>query len=531
MKISKVRPDTYVLRLLWTVGVVFVCAAYLSPGGGLQYEYEVPAETGDGWQTASLAEKGMDTDPFVRLMNRLHATDGHFIHSILVVKDGALVFEEYFDGADLNLFDENMMVSCTLCMEEKHFTRDELHYTASVTKSVTSQVFGIAVDRGYISSTDTTMFSFFPDYAHLRTPEKEQVTVHQMLSMTTGLPFDERSYPINDSRNDAFQLFVTDDPVAFMLSRDVVHAPGTTYQYNSGTTVLLGEIIRRATGQSLPSFAEEHLFVPLGITSYRWADCFAAPNVSFASGGLYLRPRDMAKIGQLMLEDGVWNGRRVLPSDWVRRSVTKAATVTDGSGADGYGYQWKLRRYNGLDAFYASGWGEQFVVVIPEENLVYVQTSGRYGGERIPLWHDAIIEGYVLRAIRDRAAAQDAPIRAVVDAWPGLLDAGDVDGIMAMFVEDAVFAHPRLPGIVGRDSLRAFVEQVFRQQSAVGSTIQVERIEMSGNWAHVVARFDTMWSPRNGASPFRESARYLWVLKRDSSGAWKVKSFSFYPIV
>ncbi|UCC81951.1 MAG: serine hydrolase [Gemmatimonadota bacterium] len=472
----------------------------------------------------------MDTDPFVRLMNRLHATENHLIHSVLVVKDGTLVFEEYFDGADLNLFDEDMMTGCTLCFEEKHFTRDELHFTASVTKSITSQVFGIAVDRGYISGSDAKMVSFFPDYAHLRTPEKDQITVHQMLSMTTGLPFDERTYPISDSRNDAFQLFLSKDPLAFMLGRDVAQAPGRSYQYNSGTTVLLGEIIRRATEQSLPSFAEEHLFAPLGITTYQWADCFGAPNVSFASGGLYLRPRDMAKVGQLMLQGGVWNGHRLLSSDWVQRSVTMATAVTDGSGIDGYGYQWKLRRYSGLDAFYASGWGEQFLVVIPEENLVYVQTSGRYNGERIPVWHDAIIEGYVLPAIRDRVAAQDASVRAVVDAWPGLLDGGDVDGIMDILAADPVLIHPRLPGFVGRDSIRAFVEQVFRQQAAVGSSIQVETIQTAGNWAHVVARFETTWNPRNGASPFRESARYLWVLRRDASGVWKVKSFSFYPI-
>ncbi len=531
MKIRGLRTDSRIVSLCWAIGVVCLCAAYWVPGERNQYEYRVPVETGDGWRTASLVDMGMDTDPFVRLMNRLDATENHLIHSILVVIGGTLVFEEYFDGTDLNLFDEDMMVGCTLCFEEKHFTRDELHFTASVTKSVTAQVFGVAIDRGYISGTDATMVSFFPEYPHLVTPQKDQITVHHILSMTSGLPFDERTFPISDSRNDAFQLFVTDDPLAFMLGRDVAHPPGSTYQYNSGTTVLLGEIIRRAAGQSLPSFAEEHLFAPLGITSYQWADCLEAPDVSFASGGLYLRPRDMAKIGQLMLQDGVWNGHRVLSSDWVQRSVTKATDVTDGSGIDGYGYQWKLRRYRGLDAYYASGWGEQFVVVIPEEKLVYVQTSGRYGGERIPVLHDAVIEGYVIPAIRDRAAVQDASVQAVVDVWPGLLDAGDVDGIMDMLADDPVLVHPRLPGIAGRDSIRAFVEQVFRQQYAVGSSIQVERIQTSGNWAHAVARFETTWNPRSGASPFRESARYVWVLRRDARGEWKVKSFSFYPIM
>ncbi len=365
-------------------------------------QYVIPAQTDDGWQTASPSDKGMDTEPFVRLKRRLHDTEDHLIHSILVARDGALVFEVYFDGSDVNLFDENMLTSCTLCLEEKHFTRDELHYTASVTKSVTSLLVGIAVDRGYISGTDAPMVSFFPDYDYLRTPAKDSITIHHMLSMTTGLPFDETTYPIADPRNDAFQLFISEDPVAFVLRKDVVDPPGSTYRYSSGTTVLLGEIIRRSTGQSVSAFAEEHLFRPLGITSYRWAGCLRAPETTSASGGLYLRPRDMAKIGQLMLQDGVWNGRRVLSSDWVRRSVKMAVPLFDRGGPYGYGYQWKLGRSGGFASFYAAGWGGQYIVVLPELNIVFVQTGGWYAGERSPISYDTIIEQYVLPAIRHR---------------------------------------------------------------------------------------------------------------------------------
>ncbi len=528
MNSRNARVDSRILALSCALGIVFGYAAFLYPKDACQYEYAVPVETDDGWRTASAADKGMDVEPLVRLLNRLHDTEGHLLHSILIVKDSALVFEAYCDGSDLNLFDENMMRGCVLCMEEKRFTRDELHNTSSVTKSVTSMVFGIAMDRGYISGTDTKMVSFFPDYGRFRTPEKDQITVHHLLSMTSGLPFDERTHPIADSRNDAHRLFLSDDPVAFMLGRDVIHAPGTTYQYSSGSTILLGEILRRTTGQSVPSFAEQHLFRPLGITLYRWAGSRGAPDVSFTPGGLYLRPRDMAKIGQLMLQGGMWNGRRVLSSDWVRRSVTQAIAVEDGGDAHGYGYQWKLGRFGGFDAFYASGWGEQFIVVLPELNLVFVQTSGRYGGEPIPIWYDTILEEHVIPAIG--AVAQDDPVRAVVQQWPALLDGGDIEGLLDLFTDDAVFAHPRLPGVVGKDSLRAFVERVFRQQSAAGTSIRVEQIHTSGNWAHVVAEFETTWIPRGGGPPDGERARYLWVLRRSADGAWRVKSFAFYPI-
>jgi hypothetical protein len=383
---------------------VWLCShsAVHHPVHAQQPAYVVPVETDDGWPTASLSDKGLETEPLVRLLSRLSEADDHLIHSILVAKDGALVFEAYFDGSDMNFFDENLLISCVLCLEEKHFTRDDLHFTASVTKSVTSMVLGVAVDREHISGTDLPMVSFFPDYAQFRTPAKDSITIHHMLSMTAGLPYDEGTYPIADPRNDAHRMFVTEDPLAFVLGEDVVRPPGTTYIYNSGTTVLLGEIIRRSTGQSFADFAEEHLFGPLGITSYKWATMHGAPDVAFASGGLYLRPRDMAKIGQLMLQDGVWDGRRILSSDWVQRSVTLAIALFDRGRAYGYGYQWRLARFGGFTGFYAAGWGGQYIVVLPELNIVFVQTGGRYAGERIPISYDTIIERYVLPAVQNR---------------------------------------------------------------------------------------------------------------------------------
>ncbi len=367
-----------------------------TPTQAQESSYVVPVETDDGWSTAAPADVGLDTDLLTRLMRRLQGTENH-IHSILIVKDGYLVFEAYFDGSDPNLLDENLRIGGPLRFEPQRFGREVLHFTASVTKSVTSLLVGIAIDQGYIDGTDTPMFSFFPDYAHLRTPAKDSITVHHMLSMTTGLPFDQ-SYPATDPRNESHQLFLAEDPLGFALDRDVTYPPGTTYEYNSGTTDLLGEIVRRSTGQSVSAFAEEHLFGRLGITTYRWAATAMAPDVTFASGGLYLRPRDMAKIGQLMLQDGVWNGCQVVSSEWVRRSVAMATIGP--SGRDyGYGYQWRLARYGGIPAFRAVGWGGQYIVVLPELNIVFVETAGRYSSERVRIAHDRIIEQYVLPAM------------------------------------------------------------------------------------------------------------------------------------
>ncbi len=408
--------------LAWLAcGVSCLCAAGEVSAQG--YRYAVPIQTDDGWRTASLAQRAVDEAPLVSLMTRLRARENHMIHGLLLVKDGHLVFEEYFEGEDVDLFDEDFIRTRTPSLVRKRFTRDDLHYCASVTKSVISQLFGIAVDRGDVPGVDAKMLSFFPDYARFSTPEKACISVHHMLSMTTGLPFDEQSYPITDSRNDAFALYFTDDPMAFMLGRKLDHAPGTFFQYNSGTTVLLGEIIRRATGQSVTSFAEERLFAPLQIASSAWAEMPNAPGVTQAAGGLYLRPRDMAKIGQLMLQEGVWNGRRVLSADWVRRSVAEAIPVSSLGEVRGYGYQWRLGLFGGVVAYWASGWGGQYVVVLPEENAVFVQTGGRYGRERVPIGYGEIIEQYLLPAIeRGRSVSESVDLSG---AWTGYVIMGN----------------------------------------------------------------------------------------------------------
>jgi len=341
----------------------------------------------------------MDEGLLVGLMNRLHRIDGHLIHSLLVVKDGCLVFEEYFDGLDVDLSDPDLFRGDTLNRVPKGFGRDVLHHSASVTKSVTAQLLGIALEEGYVAGIDAPLFSLFPEHAGLRSPGKEGITLRHMLAMTSGLSFDEESHPIADPRNDAHRLFLSDDPVAFVLEREVTGKPGATYRYNSGTTFLLGEIIRRATGMSLAEFARERLFGPLGISTYEWAPMQGAPDLPYGAGGLYLRPRDLAKIGQLMLQDGAWNDRQVLSQEWVRRSVTRQAQVARGGHFQGYGYHWRLGRFGGRNAYWAAGWGGQYVVVFPELELVFVQTAGAYGGESVPLAYDEILEAYVLPAV------------------------------------------------------------------------------------------------------------------------------------
>jgi CubicO group peptidase (beta-lactamase class C family) len=186
----------------------------------------------------------------------------------------------------------------------------------------------------------------------------------------------------------------------------MVTQPGAEFHYNSGDTNLLGEIVRRVSGSNtLLDFAEEHLFDPLGIDDYQWTRFGSAPQVTFASGGASLRPRDMAKLGALYLDGGLWNGSRILSQEWIDESVEMSIPLVGNHRTlYGYGYNWWLGRspFRGgeVDYFRAAGWGGQDVFVYPELELVVVFTAGGYD-QTAPLNVNDIIEDYIFAAILD----------------------------------------------------------------------------------------------------------------------------------
>ena len=225
------------------------------------YIYTVPEQTNDGWETASLTDVGMDRTIIANLMNDLQNRN-HFVHSIVVVRNGKLVFEEYFSGKDVEL-DEQVAGSGALKYTNRNFDRNTLHFQGSANKSFWSALIGVGIDKGFIQGTNEKMFTFFPEYNNLSSNDKDKITIEHMLTMTTGLPWDDGSYPIYDPRNDEYQMLFNEDPVRFVLEKPVVTSPGTNFHYNSGTTFLLSEIVKRSSGISLEEFVEQFLFAPL----------------------------------------------------------------------------------------------------------------------------------------------------------------------------------------------------------------------------------------------------------------------------
>ncbi len=259
-----------------------------------RYVYAVPEQLDDGWETTSLAAVGIDEAPIVRLIEGILARDVPNGHSVLLVKDGKLVLEEYFYGYD----------------------RARLHELHSVSKSVTAVLVGIAVDRGFIASLDWKVSTYFPDYWRTHwVAEDYDVTIRHLLTMSASVAWNETSRPIEDSRNDIIAMLRSEDWVRYVLQRQRVGPAGQRYNYNGGLTILLGEILHRTAGLPADAFAEEHLFGPLGITTYRWHR--NRDGTINTQGGLSLRPRDLAKIGYTMLKGGLWQQRRILSETWV----------------------------------------------------------------------------------------------------------------------------------------------------------------------------------------------------------------------
>ncbi len=363
--------------------------------------FAAPEAVSDGWRTAAPADVGMAVEPLQEMMEFLERAPGHGYHSIVIAKDGELVFERYFSGQDLDLSAYSYALT-----PERTFDRETPHCLASVTKSITSLLMGVAIDKGLVPGVEARLFDHFPEYAHLATETKNQITIRDMLTMTSGLPWSEEA-AYTDPANDVTRMCASTDPLRVVLEMTPVAAPGKTWIYSSGTTNLLGEIVRRAAGDPLAQFATETVFEPLGIESHDWAGFAADPDMAFASSALYLTPRDMAKIGQLYLNGGTWNGRRIVSEEWIAASTHEAvafpAAMRVPYHATGYGYQWWLETYRGgsLDATSARGFGSQYIVVIPSVQLVVVFTGGTWNASplAVPVMYYDLIEDYILKAV------------------------------------------------------------------------------------------------------------------------------------
>jgi CubicO group peptidase (beta-lactamase class C family) len=376
------------MRLISAAALLLVLVAAVARGG-TPAECGAPAAMSDGWPVSPPAQQGLDPQLICATGPGLAKRTEAVPHGVVVVRHGALVYEQYFE----DVFSPPRNASTQ-------------HDIASITKGVVALLVGIAFDRGWLSDLDTPVISFFPEYTDLRTPEKERITLRHLLAMTSGLDWPERAISLDNPANVVRQGWTASDPYRFVLARPVEKTPGTEWNYNSGGVWLLGLILRKVSGQPIEDFAREALFEPLGIRDELWG---RFPNGDAGtSGGLRLRPRDLAKLGQLVLDGGVWHGRRIVSAEWIKQMIApQSPRGWRFSFARSYGYLWwqgdSLIGDRDIEWVGALGRGGQRLYVVPTLSLVVAVTAGLYianGGSPAPesLAGETALNSFVLPA-------------------------------------------------------------------------------------------------------------------------------------
>ncbi len=313
-------------------------------------------------------EQGMNSETLAEGIEFLITNrETYRVHSVVVIRNGRVVLDARFYP----------------------FSSEWRHDIASVTKSFTSTLIGIAIDRGYIAGVDVPVLGFFPDLTIAnRVPRKERMTLEHLLTMRSGFACDP-----SNSEATLTQMTSSADWVQFALDLPMADEPGARYVYCSPNVHLLSAILQRATGMTTLEFAQQHLFRPLRILDVEW---FVDPQGVYRGwGDLHLKPLDMTKLGALYINQGRWLGRQIVSSQWVEEATTGAGQPVPGLPADeGYSYLW----YFAPDLYYAAGAGGQRIHVYPDENLVVGLNAGSGIGDYFPITLE-FLETWVLGAI------------------------------------------------------------------------------------------------------------------------------------
>ncbi len=298
------------------------------------------------------------------------AAQAPLTHGVVVEQKRQIVAEAYFSADD--------KPSGTWFPRRVAFDAGTLHDMRSVTKSVVGLLVGVAEARGHLDPERPVM-DWFPEHAALATAERRAIRLEHLLTMTAGFDWDETSITYGNLVNSETRMGLSSDPVGFVLSRDMVAAPGSRFAYSGGATLLLAEIVERATGQPIDTLAREALFAPLGIDHFEWRRTLRGKALPYS--GLRLAPRSMARIGRLMLDGGRVDEATLVPESWV--AGLQRRHVADTGDGLGYGWQWWVGRILrgpgvGLDWFAGLGNGGQVLMVLPALDATIAVTAGRY---------------------------------------------------------------------------------------------------------------------------------------------------------
>jgi len=319
------------------------------------------------WNIPNLEKLGINSEMLIKMDKELKYEYSPYtnINSVVVIKEDQLIFENYYNGYD----------------------NDTLFEVQSVTKTITSALIGIAIDKGYIEGIDEKVVKYFPEYIdEIEDSKFKELTIRNMLTMTAGLDWN------NKDMEKKRKVFINNLPIKYTFGLSLIREPGEIFSYNILCSHILSGIITKTTGMTVLEFADKNLFGPLGIENRKWLTDREGYNIGGAA--LKLKTRDMARIGYLYLNKGRWNEKQIISEKWINESTQPHINV---SGRSKYGYQiWIDKVITGTDVYYASGLGGQLIFVVPELDLVIAINSrtDKHRGS-----HSDIINEYIIPSL------------------------------------------------------------------------------------------------------------------------------------
>ena len=345
----------------------------------------------EGIVFASMADEGLDPAIIGKIDTAIRNGTYPNIHSLLIVRNNKLVYENYWPGKDQNWGDDLGM---------RTLDKDGLHDIRSISKSIVSACIGIAIQQGTIKNIDQKVFDFFPEYKKLDTGLISSLTIKHLLTMSSGLVWNEE-VPYDNPENSEIRMIRSSNPVEYVLSQPLEFQPGVIWKYNGGTTQLLAAIIEKATGKRIDEFAKENLFQPLVIEKFEWRN-YPNKNLPAAVSGLRLRSRVILKFGLLYYNNGMWNDKQIISKEWINESFQSHVSRPGGGS---YGYQfwlWQDTIKNKLTPIVSCiGNGDQRIFFDKTNNLLVVINAGNYNKWDIEKGSYALMKDYIYAALTE----------------------------------------------------------------------------------------------------------------------------------
>jgi CubicO group peptidase (beta-lactamase class C family) len=363
-------------------GICALAIALLGSEGGAR---DAAKSSSDDWSRSRADSLGINTSRIDALDRDIKSGHYPLVDNLLVIRCGAIGFEGTYTHDYAKIYGTQARTPSPLSPPgggpynyfdvawHPYLPGTDLHTMQSISKSVTSVILGVAMQRGdFKAGLDTPVLHYFKEQSVRAIDDrKRRLTLRHLLTMTSGLDWpDHGGY--TDPENATTQMEASQDWVQFVINRPMAHEPGTNFVYSDGDTELLAYIFQNETGHDLGEYGQRYLFAPLGIHSSYWKR--TPLGVVNTEGGLYLRAQDIAKIGLLYLHNGSWNGQQIVSADWVRQSLTPAIEVGNGRQ---YGFQWWLQAHGPADdpIWAGHGFGGQGLIVDPKRSLILVITG------------------------------------------------------------------------------------------------------------------------------------------------------------